>query len=135
MMAQNPLQFLAALTMPAVRPKPRAAEILRRETSDSHRERVEETERTSIYIHPKALTFPIAVALVKGSWEVLKLVFGANAESLMFPLGACLILGMLITVSNLIEEKPPYIGWALGLAVGLLNSLVICGAVIGISKS
>lgn len=92
-------------------------------------------ERIPVFTSPKALTFPIVTGLVKAAWDTLKAVQLDWASSPLVPLVMCVALGMAITVANLLEEKPKPMGWVLGLAVGLLNSLVICGAVLGIPVS
>jgi len=91
------------------------------------------SDQIPIFTNPKALTFPIVVGLVKGAWEALKALQTSWASSPVVPFVMCLVLGMAITVANLIEEKPKPTGWVIGLCVGLLNSLVIFGAVMGIS--
>jgi hypothetical protein len=92
----------------------------------------EEGTRVPIFIHPKALTFPIVVALVKGAWLAAATLPFQWAASRWFPFSACLILGLLVTISNLSEQKVRVLDWIFGLAIGILNSLVIFGAVVGI---
>ena len=85
-----------------------------------------------IFIHPKALTFPILVGLVKGAWLAASQLPIAWPASIWFPFSLCILLGLLIAVSNLTEQKLRFSSWALGVSIGLLNSLVVFGAVIGI---
>jgi|HubBroStandDraft_1064217.scaffolds.fasta_scaffold55900_2 hypothetical protein len=85
-----------------------------------------------IFIHPKALTFPILVGLVKGAWLAVSQLPVAWPSSIWFPFSMCLLLGLLIAISNLTEQKLRFSAWALGVSIGLLNSLVVFGAVIGI---
>lgn len=85
-----------------------------------------------IFINPKALTFPILVALVKGAWTALALLPSHLTSSIWFPFVACLALGLLVAISNLLEQKAKLMDWIFGLVIGLLNSLVIFGAVVAI---
>jgi hypothetical protein len=77
----------------------------------------------------------VIVVLVKGAWAALQGLQVSWAESRVVPLVLCLLLGMALTVANLLEEKPKPTGWVIGLLVGLLNSLVTFGAVLGIPAS
>ena len=71
--------------------------------------------------------------MVKTAWEAAKILPVPWATSIWFPFGTCLFLVLLITISTLIEEKPTIYGWIFGLFIGLLNSLVVFAAVMGIS--
>ena len=126
------LHGIARLTMVWPRGE-RRAEILRESGKPKVAPKAPEGQPTSIYISPKALTYPILVGVVKVAWAVLIAVLGSVAETKFIPLAICVVLGMLITVANLQEEKPSLVYWAIGLGIGLLNSLVVCGAVLGIS--
>jgi hypothetical protein len=88
-----------------------------------------------IFINPKALTFPVLVGLVKGAWASASLLQVSWATSVFLPLIICLLLGILIAVANLLEQNLRFIDWIIGVAIGLLNSLVVFGAVMGISRS
>lgn len=88
--------------------------------------------KASVFASPKSLSFPILVALIKGAWEAAKVLPAPVLNTMWFPFLAALILGMLITISNLNEEKPSTTGWVIGMVIGLLNSLVVFGAIIGI---
>src|SRR5262249_16949802 len=85
-----------------------------------------------IFANAKALTFPGIVGLVKGGWEGLQFLPYPWVKSLWFPLAACFVLGMTITVSDLSESKQGLKGWVLGLCVGALNCLVVFGAVMAV---
>jgi len=87
-----------------------------------------------IFIHPKALTFPILVALVKSAWTAASVLPVAWSRTVWFPFGSCILLGLLIAVSNLAEEKARASEWISGIIIGLLKSLVVFGAVVGIHK-
>jgi hypothetical protein len=88
-----------------------------------------------IFINPKALTFPVLVGLVKGAWASASLLPVSWATSVFVPLIMCLVLGILIAISNLLEQNLRVIDWITGIAMGLLNSLVVFGAVMGIPRS
>jgi hypothetical protein len=97
------------------------------------------TDRFPIFTNPKAIQFPILVGLVKGAWLAAKALPPASTAevwltSVWFPFAFSIFLGLLIAISNLIDEKPTIIGWIFGLAVGFLNSMVVFGAVMGIPK-
>jgi hypothetical protein len=93
-----------------------------------------EEARATVFASPKSLAFPVLVALVKGAWEASKLLPVGFVYTIWPPFWACIILGMLITISNLTQEKQlNAMGWILGVGVGALNSLVVFGAVMGIS--
>lgn len=91
-----------------------------------------------IFINPKTLQVPILVGLVKGAWEATKALPASTASTYLtstwFPFAACTILGILITVSNLREDKAPALMWIVGLIIGFLNSMVVFGAVMGITR-
>ncbi len=91
-------------------------------------------QRVSIFISPQALTFPVAVALVKIAWEGFKKLPVLWADTLWLPFAACLLIGLIITIDNLRTEKLSLPMYALGLFVGLLNSCVMFAAVLGITK-
>jgi hypothetical protein len=86
-----------------------------------------------IFTNYKSLTFVAVGGLVKVAWEGAKLLPGARLDTVWFPFIACLIFALLISISNLIEEKPPVFGWIFGLIFGLVNSLVIFAAVMGVT--
>jgi len=87
-----------------------------------------------IFINLKALTFPVLVGLVKGAWAAASLLPVTWATSVFVPLIMCLVLGILIAISNLLEQNLRVIDWVAGIAIGLLNSLVVFGAVMGIPR-
>lgn len=91
-------------------------------------------QRVSIFIPPQALTFPVAVGLVKIAWEGLRKLPGAWADTLWLPFAACVIIGLIISIDNLRTEKLSLPMHMLGLFVGLLNSCVMFAAVLGITK-
>jgi hypothetical protein len=90
--------------------------------------------RVSIFINPQALTFPMAVGLVKGGWEALKHAPLPGMETTWFPFGACLAIGVIITINNLTAQKMTTSMRWLGVFIGILNSLVMFSAVLGVSK-
>lgn len=85
-----------------------------------------------IFIHPRALTYPIMVALVKGGWSAMALLPLRSTSSIWFPFIASLLLGILVAISNLTDQRAKLLEWIVGLVIGLLNSLVIFGAVVSI---
>jgi hypothetical protein len=89
----------------------------------------------SIFISYRSLTFPAAAALVKTAWAALQAAMIPGIGGVWFPLTACLILGVLIALANLSEEKPKPLGWVIGLVIAVLNSLVLFAAVLGVSKA
>jgi hypothetical protein len=91
-------------------------------------------QRVSIFIPPQALTFPIAVGLVKVAWEGFKRLPVSWAGTLWLPFGACLLIGMLITLENIRAGNLSARMRLLGLFVGMLNSCVMFAAVLGITK-
>lgn len=103
--------------------------------SDEKEGTAQANDLSPIFIHPKAISFPVAVGLVKGAWEAAKSSPISWLHSPWFPLGACIAIGLLIAVSNLLELKAKPLAWVIGLIVGGLNSLVVFGAVMGIPGS
>jgi hypothetical protein len=91
-----------------------------------------QANRLPIFIHPKALTFPIFVALVKGAWAAVSVLPLEWGKTVWFPFVLCMLLGLLVVVSNLTEHKVGALDWITGMAIGFLNSLVVFGAVVGI---
>ncbi|WP_445627975.1 hypothetical protein [Nostoc sp. DSM 114167] len=118
--------WLAKLTMISL--KPRFGQRLSDEDQPT-------TPKVSIFTNEKSLTFPVLVALVKGSWESLQQLPISSTKSIWLPFCTCIILGILIAISNLKEEKPSplYHEWFLGIGIAILNSLVVFGAVVGVS--
>jgi hypothetical protein len=115
-------------------PQERTAEILGRQQARVAGPDQAPEPRVSIFINPQALTFPVAVALVKGAWEGLKLTPLPAAGTTWFPFLACLVIGVLITVDNLMAETMTRSIRGLGVIIGILNSLVMFAAVLGISR-
>jgi hypothetical protein len=93
-----------------------------------------EGPREAIFIDYRTLTFSAAVGLVQMAWLGLQAVEPSWFASRWWPLGMCLAIGMLVTVANLVDQKVvKRIDWVGGLLVGLLNSIVMCAAVLGIN--
>ena len=81
--------------------------------------------------YQKALTFPVAVAPVKRAWEAGTLVPAAG----WFPLVARLLIGVIITIDNLMAQKKVTLPMrVMGLFISVLNSLVMFAAVLGLSR-
>jgi hypothetical protein len=91
-----------------------------------------EEQRISVFTRPQALTYPVAVALVKGGWEAVKTLHVGWLASPWVPLLTCLVIGGVIAWDNLRTEKPGAPMYVLGVVVGILNSLVMYAAVLGI---
>jgi hypothetical protein len=123
--------FIARLTMARSPEGARVSSILRAGSGRAAEEE-EQTPTVPIFIHPKALTFPVLIALVKGAWAGAMLLPLPWAASIWFPLVACMILGLLIAISNLLEQKVGTLTWIFGLVIGLVNSLVVFAAVVAI---
>ena len=126
--------WLAKLTMISL--KPRKPSFGQREQQSEERS----IEKVSLFTNIKSLTFPILVALVKGSWESLQLLPITWAKSVWVPFCTCIIFGLLIAISNLKEEETlskektlSYDKWIAGICIAILNSLVVFGSVIGAS--
>lgn len=83
------LSTIANLTMATVRP---SSEVVRQADSDAG---TGQKTSVSVFIHPKALTFPVLVALVKGAWSALAILWAPLSSSVWFPFVACLTLGSL----------------------------------------
>lgn len=86
-----------------------------------------------IYSNFKALTFPILVGLVKGAWTGVKLLPVPWFATMWFPFVACMVLGLLITASDVQVQKGTLLQTLGNIAVGILNSIVTFAAVLGIS--
>jgi len=119
---------IAKLTMS--RPQGLAPLVLPAEPGKEQQKEIE----VPIFINLKALTFPVLVGLVKGAWAAASLLPVTWATSVFVPLIMCLVLGILIAISNLLEQNLRVIDWVAGIAIGLLNSLVVFGAVMGIPR-
>ena len=87
----------------------------------------------SVFIDYKALTYPVLLGLIRGSWEGLKLLQAPWTQSLYTPFVISIILGILITYSTLEQRDPTpkILDWIAGFFVGLLNSCIIFSAVVG----
>lgn len=98
-----------------------------------------QTPRGSVFVSWQALTYPAAVGLIKGAWSALQLLKPAlpnvDFTSPLLPFFLSIMVGLLITVSSLHEEKTDLFGWVRGIAIGFLNSCVLFGAVMGLSKT
>jgi hypothetical protein len=92
----------------------------------------------SIFASPQALTFPMSVGLIGGAWGALQFLGTGWTKSEWIPFAMSLIIGATITFPAVWDEvqkqtEPVYRGyvWFRGSGVGLLNSLVLFGAVAG----
>jgi hypothetical protein len=128
--------FIARLTMPRLPEVPGKAVIQQDRAMAPAAPSGNGPERFPIFTNPKAIQFPVLVGLVKGAWVAAEALppAGACLASVWFPFLSSVFLGLLIAISNLIEEKPKIIGWIFGLVVGFLNSMVVFGAVMGLTK-
>lgn len=89
-----------------------------------------------IYSNFKALQFPGIAALVKTVWLILGTATHMPVfTSVWFPLIVCVALGLLITINDLQAQKGTWLQNVGGLLVGVLNSIVVFGAVVGIGPS
>ena len=134
--------LLARLTM--VRPKPRRGTVLAEnlpasavggEGGPGIPPAGAASEPIPILINAKALTYPLMVALVKGAWEAAKVLPVPWAASIWVPFTLCMVLVLLVAVSNLTETKANLFGWLFGLFVAGVNGLVVFGAIVGISPN
>lgn len=128
-MSEGLLRQVAKLTM--FRPKQIEPTVLAAETTKAERSGAE----IPIFINPKALTFPVLVGLVKGAWASAVLLPVGWVTSVFVPLTMCIVLGLLIAVSNLLDQKLRFVDWISGVLIGLCNSMVIFGAVMAIPRA
>ena len=91
--------------------------------------------RVAIITNPKALTFPLVVAIVKTAWEGLKMLPVESLSSIWVPFILTMALGFIITIYNLSEEKPSTGGWVTGITLGLVQSIMLFSAVMGITNN
>lgn len=128
--------FINKLTMISGKRKSQGANMLGYEEDNDSETRGQNSkaENISIITNPKALTFPLIVGFVKVGWEGLKILPISNFASNWIPFVLCVFLGMTIAVTNLSEEKPSKVGWFIGLALGLIQCLMIFAAVMGVTK-
>jgi hypothetical protein len=129
------LRWLANATMASTRQPARYGRVLETETSTPTTPPVtdERANKVSVFIDPKALTYPVSIAVVKAIWEGLKTLPSTGLDSPWVPFALCLILAALITISNLTEESAPPTKWIISMVIGLLNGLVLYAAVMGVS--
>lgn len=93
----------------------------------------------SVFVSPQSLTFPVAVLLIGGAWAAVRQLSADWGSHKWVPFGMSLIVGGVISIPAILDEVGANPGrktfiWIRGIVVGLLNSLVLFGAVLGASK-